>query len=87
MFLTDQCDCRGPQKFQTWFKTDRDLAAIQVLDEEKAQSKALNYLIQILKATAWIEYDFCHSYWNIFKRASSRVKLSMPLLKATIACP
>ena len=84
---SDQCTLAGSLKFENLaFKIHWSLAT-KVLDEEKAQSKALNYLIQILKANAWIEYDFCHSYWNIFKRASNRLKMQMPLLKATISCP
>jgi hypothetical protein len=58
----------------------------QVIDEEKSQTKGLLYLIQIIGATAFIEHDLCHTYWNIFKRSTSRVKLSLPIMKATIAC-
>ena len=62
------------------------LASAQVIDEEKSQTKGLLYLIQIVGATAFIEHDSCHTYWNIFKRSTARSKLSLPVLKATIAC-
>lgn len=57
-----------------------------MIDEEKAQSKALIYLQQVIQAVSFTDHDFCHTYWNIFKRSVSRAKLDLALMKATICC-
>ena len=64
----------------------QDCKFAQVVDQDKTQNKGLLYYTQILNGICLIEADFCHSYWNVFKRSITKARLEMPLLKATLIC-
>ncbi|CAE7326484.1 unnamed protein product, partial [Symbiodinium sp. CCMP2456] len=57
-----------------------------VTDEERSQNKGFNCLLQRLAVVGFVDNDICHCHWNCFKRAVTRSKFEMVLMKCTIAC-
>ncbi|CAK8985322.1 Uncharacterized protein SCF082_LOCUS94 [Durusdinium trenchii] len=57
-----------------------------VTDGETVQCKAFEYAFGVLFARGFADQEDAHAKWNAFKKAISRSKLGLIVLKLTLVC-
>ena len=63
----------------------RDCGVIKVVDQEKTQNKALQYLLRHTHLRCAVDADFAHQKWNVVKGAMKRTGIGPPYASRSFA--